>query len=406
MELLAPAGDMEKLKTALHFGADAVYFAGKSFGLRAFAGNFENISEPIDYCHKLGKKAYVTVNIYARNDDFDGLCDYLSKLQTAGADGIIVSDIGIMDLASKVAPKLELHVSTQANTTNKYAALSYAEKYNAKRIVLARELPLSDIKQIVDALKGKAEVETFVHGAMCISYSGRCLLSNYLCGRESNRGACVQACRWGYSLKPENRDQKFGIEEDERGTYILNSKDMCMIEHLDKMEAAGIFSLKIEGRMKSPYYVATVTNAYRKALNILEKCKKENKPYVVPKELYEELLKTSHRQYTTGYMVDNGDLKQNYESAAQEQTSDFIAVVKEVTDGGFWLEQRNRFMSGDKLELLSPSECHGKIIIVPTMTNAKGESVVDAKNVQELLFVPLKVKGLSAGDIIRSVTSK
>ena len=268
MELLAPAGNFEKLITAVHFGADAVYFSGKRFGLRAFAGNFEDdeIVKAMEYLHARGKKGYITLNIVANDEDFVGLDDYLDLLVRAEVDGVIVSDLGVVKFIRDHAPSLNVHVSTQANVNNYYSAKVFTDM-GATRIVLARELSLKQIKALHEKLGDEIELEAFVHGAMCISYSGRCLLSNYLTGRESNHGACVQACRWKYYIREESRDDEFPIEEDSRGTYILNSKDMNMISHLKEMEEAGVKSLKIEGRMKSAYYVATVVNAYRMALD-------------------------------------------------------------------------------------------------------------------------------------------
>ena len=263
VELLAPAGDMEKLKTALHFGADAVYFAGTQMGLRAFAGNFtsQEIPQAVALCHALGKKAYVTVNVFAYNDDFDVLPDYLTFLRDAGVDAVIVSDPGVIALARKIVPDLDVHVSTQANLTNAYAVRFWADQ-GVKRVVLAREMSLKEIAKTHEILGDSVELEAFCHGAMCISYSGRCLLSNYLIGRDANRGACVQACRWEYVFHEKKRaNLPLTMSEDERGTYVMNSKDLNMINHLKEMVDAGITSFKIEGRMKTPYYVATVVNA-------------------------------------------------------------------------------------------------------------------------------------------------
>ena len=298
LEVLAPVGDYERLVTAIHFGADAVYFAGKKFGLRAFASNFdeEEIKKVVEYCHKNGVKAYVTVNILAHNSDFVGLVDYLKYLDSVGVDGVIVSDLGIAHLV-KENTSLELHVSTQANVTNKEAAKMWV-KIGAKRLVLARELSISEIKEIHDAVGDDIDIECFCHGAMCISYSGRCLLSNYFVGRDSNKGACAQPCRWGYTIHSENKQNdvpgEFPISEDERGTYILNSKDMCLIEHIKELVEAGITSFKIEGRMKTPYYVATTVNAYKRAFCDYLNNKEPAFNYI------EELEKTSHRLFTTG----------------------------------------------------------------------------------------------------------
>lgn len=405
MELLAPAGDMEKLKTALYFGADAVYFAGKQFGLRAFSANFEDLHQPVAYCHERGKKAYVTVNIYARNFDIPALETYLKQIEKSGADGIIVADIGIMELARRVTPNLHIHVSTQANTTNFLAAETFVNHFGAKRIVLARELPLAEVDEICEKLRGKAEVEVFAHGAMCISYSGRCLLSSYLCNRDGNRGECVQACRWEYSLRELSRKKDFGIEEDERGTYILNSKDLCLIRRLDELDAIGVSSIKIEGRMKSPYYVATVVNAYRRALDLLCKCKKAGKKYAAPEALAKELEYASHREYTEGFMFDENSHLQNYKTGSQTQSKDFVAIVREVDNDGIWVEMRNRFCSGEVLEILSPGPAFGATLVIPEMKNKAGEIVTDAKHVQELIFIPIHdkrvIKNIAPFDILR-----
>lgn len=405
LEVLSPAGNMEKLKTAVYFGADAVYFSGKSFGLRAFAGNFteDEIVQAVDFCHKNNVKAYVTVNIVAHNKDFENLAEYLTFLNKIKVDGVIVSDIGIMGFVKKYAPDVELHVSTQANVTNKYSAKTMVEM-GAKRIVLARELTLTEIKEIRDFLPKDIELEAFVHGAMCISYSGRCLLSNYLTGRKSNNGECVQACRWKYTINEVSRDnEKLPIEEDSRGTYILNSKDLNMIEYINKLYEAGVTSLKIEGRMKSPYYVATVTNAYKRAVRLLENSLKENKPYSCSKELITELEKTSHRRYTTGF---NFKDKQKEESEYLQdsmpvQTYEFMAVVKEQKENGFVkIEQRNRFKLGDQLEVLSPNNTFNKKLLVEELKNEKGEMVEDAKNVQEVLYLKTNL-ALKPNDILR-----
>ena len=279
LELLAPAGNMEKLKVAFRYGADACYLAGKKFGLRAFSGNFDEkeLLESVEYAHSMNKKIYVTVNILAHNGDFDGMIEYLQYLEKIDIDAIIVSDLGIISLAKQYAPKLDIHVSTQANITNKYSAKFMCD-LGAKRLVLARELSIEEIKEIREFIPEDVEIETFIHGAMCISYSGRCLLSNYLTNRDSNRGACVQACRFEYTICEKSRNgEHYEIQEDEKGTYILNSKDMCMIEHIDKLSNAGVTSFKIEGRMKSPYYVATVVNAYRRAIDDYNNKKAFNK---------------------------------------------------------------------------------------------------------------------------------
>lgn len=401
LELLAPAGNMEKLKVAFRYGADACYMAGKKFGLRAFSGNFDEdeLEEATKYAHSLGKKIYITVNIVAHNGDFEGLPEYLEYLQKIGVDAVIVSDIGIMGYVKKYAPNLDIHVSTQANITNKYTAKTFCDM-GAKRLILARELSVKEIKEIREYIPKEIEIETFVHGAMCISYSGRCLLSNYLTGRDSNRGACVQACRFEYTICEKSRQgEHYEIQEDNRGTYILNSKDMCMINHLSDVVDAGVTSFKIEGRMKSAYYVATVVNAYRRAIdNMLN-----GKPF--DDELLEELEKTSHRRYTTGFFYGEKD-KEYIKDSMPIQSHEFMAIVKENQKDGFAvIEQRNRFMVGDTLEVLSPNDTFNKKIVVGEMFDMDGNVITDASRVQQLLRIKTDVK-LESGDILRKKIEK
>lgn len=391
MELLAPAGNFDKLITAVHFGADAVYFAGKMYGLRAFAGNFEDdeIVKAMNYLHQHGKKGYVTLNIVANDSDFKHIDQFLELLVRAKVDGVIVSDTGMIYYIRKNFPSLNVHVSTQANVNNCYSAKFYADM-GVTRIVLARELSLNQIKEIALAVGDKVELEAFVHGAMCISYSGRCLLSNYMTGRDSNRGACVQACRWNYTIREVNKTEEYPIEEDERGTYILNSKDLCMIKHLKELEDAGICSLKIEGRMKSDYYVASVVNAYRRAL--------DNKNDI--QTLEEELEKTSHRRYTTGFYFGSDD-KEFLASSMPIQTAEFIAkVVEDSQKGTVKVEMRNRFKTGDELEVLSPTDSFLKKIKITNIINAKGEPIDDCKRVQEIVTINCPFD-LKQGDILR-----
>lgn len=402
LEVLSPAGNMEKLKTAVYFGADAVYFAGKSFGLRAFAGNFteEEMIEAVKFCHENNVKAYVTVNIVAHNRDFEKLPEYLQFLNSIKVDGLIISDIGIMTFAKKYAPDVEIHVSTQANVTNKYTAKVLTDM-GVNRIVLARELSLTEIKEIRDYIPADVELEAFVHGAMCISYSGRCLLSNYLSGRSSNNGACIQACRWQYTINEVSRqNEKLPIEEDSRGTYILNSKDLNMIKYIKELADAGVTSFKIEGRMKSPYYVATITNAYRRAVDLYNK---DAQNYSCPEVLLEELEKTSHRRYTTGF---NFKDKQKEESEYLEtsmpiQTHEFMAIVTaDAENGEVEIEQRNKFVVGDELEVLSPNNAFNKIIKVTNIKTVDGEEIEEAKIVQQRLKLKTDLK-LKQGDILR-----
>lgn len=401
IELLAPAGNMEKLKTAFRFGADACYMAGKKFGLRAFSGNFDEdeLDDAVRYAHSLGKKIYITVNIVAHNSDFIGLEEYLIYLEKIGVDGIIVSDLGIMNIAREKAPKLQIHVSTQANVTNKYTAKFLCD-LGVKRLVLARELSIEEIKEIRDFIPDDVEIETFVQGAMCISYSGRCLLSNYLNGRDSNRGACVQACRFEYSICEKTRKgEHYDIQEDERGTYILNSKDLCMIEYIKELVDAGVTSFKIEGRMKSPYYVATVVNAYRRAIDDFN----SGKPFDY--KLLDELEKTSHRRYTTGFYFGAKD-KEYLATSMPIQTHEFMAIVKQNSENGFVLiEQRNRFKVGDELGVLSPNNSYNEKILIEEMYDEKGNVVTDASLVQQLLKLKTSLE-LKEGDILRKLIIK
>lgn len=395
-ELLAPAGTFEKMETAFRFGADAVYFAGKKFGLRAFAGNFTDneIEEATRYAHSLGKKVYITINILAHESDFDGLKEYLNELVKYKVDAVIVSDLGIIEFIREYAPSLTIHVSTQANILNSYA-INFLAKLGVKRIILARELSIEEIKQIKAKIPDDIELEAFVHGAMCIAYSGRCLLSNYLTGRDANRGACTQACRWEYTITEKSRKgDQYQIEEDQRGTYILNSKDLMMIEHLNELEQAGVTSFKIEGRMKSPYYVANVVNAYRRALDKGDKITKQDLEV-----LKNELIKSSHRRYTTGFYLGEKD-KECLESSSPVQTYEYMAYVIENSDGEKTLiEQRNRFKIGDELEVLSPNECFNKTIKLTKMTDENGNDLQDAKNVQQKIYIYTNLP-LEKGDIL------
>ncbi len=400
IELLSPAGDMLKLKTALYFGADAVYIGGKNFSLRASAGNFTNeeIIEAVSFTHALGKKIYVTVNIFGRNDDIESASKYFKFLESAGIDGAIISDPGLIFLAREVAPNLTINISTQANTLN-YKTVEFWQKQGAKRVILARELSLAEIKEIHEKVPDM-EIETFIHGAMCISYSGRCLLSDYRTGRSSNRGECVQACRWHYEIR--EKDSECGymeMEEDARGTYIMNSKDLNLLDYISELSDAGVCSFKIEGRMKSEYYLATVVNAYRRAIDsyyeIGDKYK-ENSLY------QEELKKTAHREFTTAYITGYNDRTVNYDDSQSKGTHKFIANVLDGNDNKDYalIEMRNRFKLGDVLEVLSPSSSFNKEIVVLRMENEKGELVEDAKIVQQKLKLFTTVP-LALGDILR-----
>ena len=376
VELLAPAGNFAKLKTALHFGADAAYLGGKSFSLRTFADNFteEELRLAVEYAHARNKKVYVTANVFARNADFAYLKDYFTYLQEIGADGAIISDPGAIYLAKEVAPNLSLHLSTQANTTNKYS-VKFWQKEGVERVVLARELSLNEISEIHQFVP-EMELEAFVHGAMCISYSGRCLLSDYLDGRSSNRGACVQSCRWRYEMRALNatngNSEWLPIEEDARGTYILNSKDLNMLARLKEMEGAGICSFKIEGRMKSGYYLATVINAYRRLM--------DGEPL---ERSQTELSNVAHREYTEAYALGANSQTVNYTDSQSKGDYVYIADVLGSDDGFVVAEMRNRFKKGDLLEVLSPDDTFLKTFVADEIYDSTGALVDDAKLVQE-----------------------
>lgn len=397
IELLSPAGDFEKLKTAIHFGCDAVYFAGKRFGLRAFSDNFDDdeIIKAIKYAHDHNVKVYITVNILAHNDDFNGLLDYLKFLDQNKADGVIVSDLGIAKLVLDNT-NLELHVSTQANITNLYSAKVW-QNMGAKRLVLARELNLKEIYNIKKELNNDIDIETFVHGAMCISYSGRCLLSNYLTGRDSNKGACAQPCRWNYALGiKDNKDDisYYPIQEDNKGTYILNSKDLCLINNIKDLYDAGINSFKIEGRMKSNYYVATITNAYRRAIDDFYNNIKRDFDYI------SELQKTSNREFTTGFYFDS-DQKTNTLTSKVSQTYMYIAVVLDYLDNNYLLvEHRNKFKLGDTLEILSPDENFNKTFKVEEILDLNKNKIEEVKKIKQQVYIKCPYK-LHKLDILR-----
>lgn len=387
VELLAPAGNRNKMNTAFHFGADAVYLGGSEFGLRAYADNFDNqaLSDAVAYAHSISKKVFVTVNIFASNKDFAPLKDYFVFLQSIGIDGVIMTDAGAISLCKKVAPKLEIHLSTQANTTNGYTAKFWAEQ-GVKRVVLARELPLADIAQIKQMVGDSLQLEVFVHGAMCISYSGRCLLSSYLTNRNSNRGECVQACRWEYAIAEASRTENpLTMLEDKHGSYIMNSKDLNMLAYVDKLIEAGVDSFKIEGRMKSEYYVGSVVNAYRRAIDAYYRDKIN---YKLSEELVSELDKTSHRGYTTGLYFENKD-NVCYDTSKPNCEYAFIAEVLGYDHalGAIIVEQRNRFKKGDTLEVLSPSECFNRQIVIDEVYDEQQNLIEDCKLVQQKLYI-------------------
>lgn len=387
IELLAPAGNRSKLNTAFHFGADAVYVGGMEYSLRAYADNFnyDTLSLAVVYAHSLNKKVYVAINIFPKDSDYGKIEEFIQYLEIIKVDGIIISDLGLVSLASRYS--IPIHISTQANTTNGHTARVYQDM-GVSRIVLAREVSIDEIKTIRDMVS--LELEVFVHGAMCVSYSGRCLLSNYLSDRDSNRGECVQACRWEYLIREKSRGNELTITEDDRGTYIMNSRDLNMINHLDKFVDAGVNSFKIEGRMKSQYYVGNVVNAYRRVID---------NNYISSEELQAELIKNSHRGYTTGFYLGEYD-RQDRSSSQSEGSYDFVAEVIGNNDKGIIIEQRNRFNKGEKLEILSNNDSFNKSIIIDRMYDTCGNIIDDAKLVQQKLVIETEYK-LNKYDILR-----
>ncbi|MCL2441142.1 MAG: U32 family peptidase [Treponema sp.] len=386
IELLAPAGDMNKLRLAVKYGADAVY-AGGRFGLRAGAvlaapneSHEDCLEEAVSYVHSHGKKIYITVNIFARNSDFEEIKVYVKRLQETGVDAVIVSDLGVLKLIRENT-SLEVHISTQANVLNKYTAQEYVN-LGAKRIILARECKQSEIKEIAEYVKNSCDIEVFVHGAMCVSYSGRCMISNYMTEREANRGECSQPCRYKYFpsgtiIEEKRPTEHWGIEEDIHGTYIMNSKDLCLINHLDDLISAGVTSFKIEGRMKSDYYVAAAVNTYRHALD-----KEKNFNY------QEEIDKIAHRPWTTGFVFEKND------SLFIEHTN--VISTHEVAGmclGGNKILQRNAFNQGDELEILSFGRNHNKTFKVMSVKDEQGQSVTRANKAGAVYF--LETDGLT-----------
>lgn len=396
-ELLAPAGSLEKLKTAIRFGADAVYLGGSKLNLRAFANNFTNeqLKEGVEYAHSRGKHVYVTLNIIPHNDDFNGLEEYLKELYEIGVDAIIVADPGIIMTAKEVVPDLEIHLSTQANSVN-YKSTIFWHNLGVKRVVIAREMSLVEIKELRDKIPESCDIEAFVHGSMCMAYSGRCLLSNYLTGRDSNRGACAQPCRYKYYLTEEKRPgEKYEVIEDDRGTYIMNSKDLCMINHIPELIESGITSFKIEGRMKSSYYVASVVKAYREAIDEYFKNPSE---YKFNDKWMDYLLKPSHRSYTTGFYFNEPD-KQYYENSTYIRDYDIVGVVKEYDEDTkiATIEQRNKVFVNDEVEVLVPASDNFNIVL-REMKNSKGELIENAPSAQMIFTIksdtPLEVDSM------------
>ncbi len=356
-EVLAPAGDMERFISAVDFGADAVYLGGKMYGMRTSSSNFsmDELSSAVKYAHDRNVKVYLTCNTVAHNDEIKDLPDFLVKATECNVDALIISDIGTMMTAKKYAPNIDIHISTQAGITNYVTANAFYE-LGAKRVVLARELSIEEIREIREKTPKDLDIECFVHGAMCVSFSGRCLLSNYLVGRDSNRGDCAQPCRWKYHLMEETRPGVyFPVEQTEGGTYIMNARDMCMIEHIPELVKAGITSFKIEGRAKSAYYTAVVTNAYKSAVK--EFIENPVDDFKVSPWIVEEMRKMSYREYCTGFYF--GTPMQNaeiYYEGGYRREWDVVAVAEKTENGRLYAVQRNRFFAGDELEILQPGE--------------------------------------------------
>ncbi len=389
-ELLIPAGSLEVLKTAVIYGADAVYIGGEAFGLRAKAHNFSlaEMKEGIDFAHDRGVKVYVTANILAHNDDLTGVEAYFEELRDVGPDALIISDPGVFEIARRVLPDMELHISTQANNTN-YGTYLFWHRMGAKRVVSARELSLAEIREIRAHIPEDMEIESFIHGAMCISYSGRCLLSNFFTGRDANQGACTHPCRWKYAVVEETRPGEYmPVYENERGTFIFNSKDLCMIEHVPEMVEAGIDSFKIEGRMKTALYVATVARTYRKALD----------DYARDPELYrknlewykEEIGKCTYREFTTGfYFGKPADDAQIYDNNTYVKNYTYLGTVDALDDRGFCrIEQKNKFSVGETIEIMKPDGRNVEAV-VRGIFDEEGQPQESAPHPRQILYVDL-----------------
>ncbi len=400
-ELLIPASSLEVLKTAVIFGADAVYIGGEAFGLRAKAKNFsmEEIKDGITFAHEHGVKVYITANILAHNEDLSGVEKYFEELRDIKPDGLIIADPGVFAIAKRVCPDIERHISTQANNSN-YGTYNFWHEMGASRVVSARELSLEEIKEIRENISEDLEIETFIHGAMCISYSGRCLLSNYFTGRDANKGACTHPCRWKYSIVEETRPGEYmPVYENERGTFIFNSKDLCMIEYIPEILEAGIDSLKIEGRMKTALYVATVARTYRKAIDDYKKdpaLYQANMPWYL-----DQISNCTYRQFTTGFFFGKPDENtQIYDNNTYVKEYTYLGIVGEKNEEGLYrIEQRNKFSIGEKIEVMKPNG-ENLEVIVRAIVNEKGEDQESAPHPKQVLFIDLGVE-LDQHDILR-----
>lgn len=398
LEVLAPAGDEERFGAALNYGADAIYLGRKQFGMRFSPGNFdfEQLVKAVSAAHERGVKVYLTCNTLPRNNEIPMFEKFLEEAVEAGVDALIVADVGLLMMIKRLAPDMEIHISTQTGIVN-YATAREFYNMGAKRVVLARELSLEEIAEIRAKTDSDLDIEVFVHGAMCVSFSGRCLLSQYLVGRDANRGECAQPCRWGYHLMEEKRPgEYFPIFEDENGTYILNAKDMCMIEHIDKLAEAGVTSLKIEGRAKSAYYVAVVTNAYRMAV---DEYYKNPDNFILPDWIKDEVYKVSHRKYSNGFFFGRPQESQYYENSGYIRNYDVVAVVEDCRDGRVYCTQRNRFFAGDTVELLAPLS-KPVTLKLDTLYNENDESIETANHAMMKFSFPCDIT-FPKGTVIR-----
>lgn len=399
-ELLIPASSLEVLKTAVIFGADAVYIGGEAFGLRAKAKNFSrsDMEEGIKFAHEHGVKVYVTANILAHNDDLPGVREYFEELKEMKPDALIIADPAIFDIAGEICPEIERHISTQANNTN-YGTYNFWWRLGAKRVVSARELSLEEIKEIRRNIPEEMEIESFVHGAMCISYSGRCLLSNFFTGRDANHGACTHPCRWKYSVMEERRPGEYmPVYENERGTFIFNSKDLCMIEHIPELIDAGIDSLKIEGRMKTALYVATVARTYRRAIDDYQKdpeLYRKNMPWYL-----EQIIGCTYRQFTTGFYFGKPDeTSQIYDNNTYAKDYTYLGIIGEEKDGLYRIEQRNKFSVGEQIEIMKPDGTNAEVK-VKRILDEDGNEQESAPHPKQVLYVDLGEKA-DRYDILR-----
>ena len=399
-ELLIPASSLEVLKVAVMFGADAVYIGGEAFGLRAKAKNFslDEMREGIAFAHAHDVKVYVTANILAHNYDLDGVRTYFEELKEIKPDGLIIADPAIFEIAGEVCPEIDRHISTQANNTN-YGTYKFWHKLGATRVVTARELSLAEIKEIRANIPDELEIETFVHGAMCISYTGRCLLSNFMVGRDANQGACTHPCRWKYSIVEETRPgEVMPVFENERGTYIFNSKDLCMIEHIPEIIEAGIDSLKIEGRMKTALYVATVARTYRKAIDDYQKdpeLYRQNMPWYL-----DQISNCTYRQFTTGFFFGKpSEEAQIYDNNTYVKEYTYLGIIGEEKDGTYRIEQRNKFSVGEKIEVMKPNGDNIEVIVKRILTE-DGVEQESAPHPKQVLYVDLGIQ-VDEFDILR-----